>query len=96
MVEPAEILAELQRRYALDWEGQAPIREDIEAWAGGSLEAEMALYDNVAAELARGYFEKRYSFYFCDAVVNQLYCLMLEKTDARAPTALAEALLARD
>jgi len=79
MVDPIEVISEIQRRYANDWDGQAPVQQNIDAWAGVSVEAESRLYDGLAAELARGYFEKRYSFEFCDAVMNQLYALMIDK-----------------
>ena len=85
MVDAIEVIADIQRRYALDWDRQAPLSEDMVAWAGSSRESEMALYDAVAAELARGYFEKRYSFDFCDAVVNQLYGFMLDKQTQEPP-----------
>lgn len=77
MLDTVEVIFELQRRYALDWEGQAPVEEDLASWAGGSLVT--TLYDSLAAELARGYLEGRYSFGFCDAVVNQLYALMISR-----------------
>ena len=79
MVDAVEVIAELQRRYAVDWDGQAPVAQDMAGWSGGSVHAEMALYDALAAELARGYSEKRYSFDFCDTVVNQLYAVMISK-----------------
>jgi hypothetical protein len=79
MVLAVEVITELQRRYALDWVQQAPDQEDVAGWTEGSVEAELTFYDGVAAELARGYFERRYSFDFCDAVVNQLYALMISK-----------------
>jgi hypothetical protein len=85
MVDAVQIIAELQRRYALDWEGQAPVEEDIAAWTGESVEEEVTLYNNLGAELARGYDEKRYSFAFCDTVVNQLYALMISKQHADPP-----------
>jgi hypothetical protein len=74
-----EIMFDIQRRYAVDWDGQAPIQQDIDLWTGGSEEAEPALYNRIAEELALGYSEKRYSFEFCDAVVNQLWGLLIDK-----------------
>jgi hypothetical protein len=85
MVHAIEVITELQRRYALDWNQQAPDQEDIAGWTDGSLEAESTFYDSVAAELARGYFERRYSFDFCDAVVNQFYALMISKQHLDPP-----------
>jgi hypothetical protein len=79
MVDAVELIADIQRRYASDWDGQAPVQDDITRWTGGLEEAEAALYDGFGAELARGYYERRYSFDFCDAVVNQLYGLMISK-----------------
>ncbi len=87
MTDAIEIIFELQRRYAFDWEAQAPVQVDIARWAGGSDEAEATLYDAIAAELARGYHVKRYSFEFCDAVVNQLYALMIAKQLREPPPA---------
>ena len=86
MVDPVEVIAELQRRYASDWDGQAPIHEDIAGWTEGSVEAEVNLYDALAAELARGYFDRRYSFAFCDAVVNQLWTLLIDEDPQEAPS----------
>jgi hypothetical protein len=85
MVPTGEVIFELQRRYALDWGHQAPDQEDIAGWTEGSVEAESTFYDSVAAELARGYYERRYSFDFCDAVVNQLYALMISKQHLDPP-----------
>lgn len=45
----------------------------------GSADDEEKLYDSIAAELARGYHERRYSFDFCDRVVNDLYGQMITK-----------------
>lgn len=85
MIGAIDVIVDLQRRYAADWDGQAPIREDIIAWTRGSEEAEAVLYDDLGAELARGYHAKRYSFDFCDAVVNQLSALLIEKQMLEPP-----------
>ena len=87
MIPAAEIMFELQRRYAVDWEGQAPDREDIARWSAGSEETEAVVYDGIGAELALGYHEGRFSFDFCDAVVNQLYALMVSKQLQQPPPA---------
>lgn len=79
MQDAVYIVTELQRRYALDWEQQAPIQDEVSRWTGRSPEAESIFYDSVAAELARGYHERRYAFEFCDAVLNQFYALMISK-----------------
>ncbi len=79
MLETAEVMGDIQRRYACDWKAQAPVQKDIARWTEGVEAAETALYDSLAAELARGYSERRFSFDFCDVVVNQLYGVMISK-----------------
>lgn len=79
MIDIASVIADIQRRYALDWEGRAPIHEDIIAWSGSSSAEQAALYDQVGAELALGYHQKRFSFEFCDVVVNQLQSVMISQ-----------------
>jgi hypothetical protein len=58
---------------------QAPTWDNIVCWAEDLGLAEDTLYDDIAAELALGYHVGRYSFEFCDAVVNHLYALMLAR-----------------
>jgi hypothetical protein len=77
MLTVPESIFDLQRRYATDWRVQAPTWENIVCWAEDLGLAEDTLYDDIAAELALGYHIGRYSFEFCDAVVNRLYTLML-------------------
>jgi hypothetical protein len=75
MADPSDALFELIRRYAED---EFHISDaDISRWTGGLVEHEEFFYDSLAALLARGYHERQYSFEFCDAVVNNLYGLMI-------------------
>lgn len=85
MINTSEIIQQLQRRHASGWDCETPLKETVAAWTDGSVADEMSLYDSVGAELARRYFEKRYSFDFCDAVVNKLYVLVIAK-QVRNPT----------
>ncbi|QQV76565.1 hypothetical protein H5J25_14070 [Sphingomonas aliaeris] len=77
MLRPADIIAELERGYCED--GRSPSQADIHRWTAGARDDETQLYDDIGAELARGYHERRYSFDFCDRVVNDLYGTMIEK-----------------
>lgn len=77
MLAASSILFDIQRRYALDWVGQAPTHEDMVAWSGGSDKDLCALYNQIAGQLALGYHEARFSFEFCDEVVNQLWVIMI-------------------
>ena len=79
-----EIIFELQSTYARE-DGRGLCQADIARWTQGRIEAETALYDSIAAELARGYFEGRYSFTFCDDVVNALYHLMISRQAEEPP-----------
>ena len=84
MADAIGVIFELQRRHALE-DQWPPCQADIARWTGGRVEAETALYDSIAAELARGYFERRYSFTFCDDVVNALYHPMLTRQSEEPP-----------
>ena len=85
MFDISSVIMEIQRRYALDWEGQSLTQADIVAWSGGSEQAQALLYDQIATQLALGYHEKRYSFEFCDVVANQLYGIMIVQQAGDSP-----------
>jgi hypothetical protein len=87
MVDPVEVIFQLQQRYVgeTDW---PPSDADISRWTNGCAHAETALYDGIGAELARGYHDRRYSFSFCDEVVNALFGLMLAKQNQEPPPSL--------
>ncbi|MAN54929.1 MAG: hypothetical protein CMI50_00435 [Paracoccus sp.] len=85
MFDISSVLVEIQRRYAVDWEGQAPTEADLLAWSGGSGQALAHLYDQIATKLAVGYHEKRFSFEFCDEVVNHLYGMMIGQQAGGSP-----------
>ncbi|WP_423141686.1 hypothetical protein ACOYW6_12785 [Parablastomonas sp. CN1-191] len=77
MTDPSDILFELLGRYA---KNECNISEaDISRWTEGSVDAEEGVFDGIAALLARGYHERRYSFEFCDEVVNELYEPMISR-----------------
>ena len=83
MMSPIDILVELQRRYSEEpW---AITQDDIDRWTAGLEEDEEALYDSIAAALASGYHERRYSFEFCDRVVNDLYGPFITKQQREPP-----------
>ncbi|WP_375271306.1 hypothetical protein [Sphingomonas sp.] len=77
MFRVADILAEIEHGYTEH--NRSPSDGDILRWAAGSCENEQRLYDEIGAELARGYHVRRYSFEFCDRVVNDLYGSMIIK-----------------
>tara|TARA_R110002072_G_C7931414_1_gene531724 strand:- start:551 stop:946 length:396 start_codon:yes stop_codon:yes gene_type:complete len=85
MFDILSVMIEIQRRYAIDWNGQAPTEADMLAWSGGSGQAQAHLYDQIATQLAVGYHEKRYSFEFCDEIVNHLYDIMIVQQARNAP-----------
>ncbi|WP_120078103.1 hypothetical protein [Aurantiacibacter odishensis] len=85
MVDAHSVISDIQRRYALDWESQAPTQEDIIAWSGRTGEKQSALYDLIGAHLALGYHEGRFSFAFCDEVVNVLYGVMIAQQTQKSP-----------
>jgi len=85
MLDISSVIFEIQRRYAVDWEDQAPTEADLLAWSGGSWLAQALLYDQIAAQLAVGYHEKRYSFEFCDEIVNHLYGIMIGQQAGDSP-----------
>ena len=70
MISAKDAVADLHRRFEQSSRAGSPSQDDVARWTGGSIEAELDFYNDVAAELARGYAEKRYSFTFCDTVVN--------------------------
>ena len=77
MIDPADALSELLGRYV---GGKFQICEtDIARWTGGSAGHDGEFYDGLSALLARGYHERRYSFEFCDEVVNDLYDYVISK-----------------
>jgi hypothetical protein len=78
-----EIVAELERQYVAN--ELVPISDVIARWRGRSGEAELSLYDAIAAELARGYHEKRYSFSFCDSVINRLFAVLVSREQSSWP-----------
>ncbi|WP_423141695.1 hypothetical protein ACOYW6_12835 [Parablastomonas sp. CN1-191] len=85
MTDACDILFELLGRYSAS---ESYISEaDISRWTNGVVEREEVLYDGLAALLARGYHERRYSFEFCDIVVNDLYGRMIEKQLQTPPPA---------
>jgi hypothetical protein len=48
-------------------------------WSGGSDKDLCALYNQIAGQLALGHHEARFSFEFCDEVVNHLWGLMISQ-----------------
>jgi hypothetical protein len=85
MTDPSDVLFDLLSRHAKD--GCRISEADISRWTNGLVEEEEVLYDGLAALLARGYHERRYSFEFCDAVVNELYGPMISKQCETPPPA---------
>lgn len=86
MLDVHSVIFEIQRRYVVDWERQSPTHEDIIAWSGEAVKEQSALYDRIGAQLALGYHEGRFSFAFCDEVVNVLYGHMIaQQTQNSSP-----------
>ncbi|MBH0112255.1 hypothetical protein I5E68_04710 [Novosphingobium sp. YJ-S2-02] len=76
-------IAELEQRHLKGWE---PVSEaDICRWTNGAEGGVELLYDSIGAELARGYHERRYSFEFCDEVVNDLNALLIDMQFSAPP-----------
>ena len=70
MISAKDAVADLHQRFQRNAPDGSPNQIDLDRWTGGSVDAELDFYNAMAAELARGYAEKRYSFTFCDTVVN--------------------------
>ena len=70
MISAKDAVADLHRRFGQSSRTGSPNQDDVARWTERSVEAEIDFYNEVAAELARGYAEQRYSFTFCDTVVN--------------------------
>ncbi len=83
MFRPTDILAELERRLSED--GRSTSEADIRRWTAGWSDSERQLYDDIGAELARGYHGRRYSFEFCDWVVNDLYGTIIKRQLTEPP-----------
>jgi hypothetical protein len=83
MIDPSDALSELLGRYA--GEKLQISKADIARWTGGSADDECKFYDLLARLLARGYHEQRYTFEFCDQVVNELYDLVLKLPSPPSP-----------
>lgn len=60
VITPVQIVAKFQKLHAADWDGDEPNSANWDDWTGGSADRQMTLLDEIAAELARGYSEKRY------------------------------------
>ena len=75
MISAKDAVAELLSRF--DTGDIRLTEDDLASWTDGAVVAEECLYDEVAAELARGYAERRYSFDFCDQAVNALYAVAI-------------------
>jgi hypothetical protein len=75
MISAKDAVAELLSRFDA---GDLRLTEgDVASWTNGAVVAEERIYDEVAAELARGYAERRYAFEFCDRAMNALYAVVV-------------------
>jgi hypothetical protein len=84
VINASEIVIELQRRYVAENDGLVS-DADISRWTQSATDT--VLYDALAAELAKGYHHRRFSFGFCDTVVNALYgCMIAKQLDHPAPS----------
>src|SRR5690242_9837119 len=78
MIIAKDAVAELLSRFEDNAQNLLLTQDDVARWTDGAVVAEERLYDDMAAELARGYAERRYSFEFCDGAVNALYGVVIE------------------
>lgn len=56
---------------------------DIQRWSALLLEPRSTLYDQIAMNLAQGFYASEMTFAFCDAVVNDLHGLITTNDELR-------------
>ncbi|CAN7681580.1 hypothetical protein LJR231_005503 [Phyllobacterium sp. LjRoot231] len=81
-----ELLTELRDRYpdGATWRERLSLTNlDILKWAASAGMPRQDLYDRLAIELARGFNASELSFEFCDAVVNDIYSVMIFNDEQR-------------
>lgn len=76
---PAETLvADLHERFASNAYAYWSIRQaDVDQYAASAPGGELGLYNDIARGLAQGFHSGNFSFEFCDAVVNDLYGVLI-------------------
>jgi hypothetical protein len=70
MISAKDAVVDLHRRFERSSRAGPLNHNYVAMWTEECGDAGHDFYNGVAAELARGYAEKRYSFTFCDVVVN--------------------------
>lgn len=83
MIDVTAILLEIEVGWTTG--GCMPSEEDFGRWAGSSPETQSLLFDQIGAEIARGYHEGSLSFEFCDTLVNHLFGLLTFKQTNENP-----------
>ncbi|ATU92262.1 hypothetical protein [Phyllobacterium zundukense] len=81
-----ELLAELHVRYpdGATWRERVILTNfDILKWTASAGIPRQDLYDQLAIELARGFYASELSFEFCDAVVNEIHSVIIFKNEQR-------------
>jgi hypothetical protein len=85
-----DFLEELHARFVRDFSEAAgwetpPTASDFHRLLGdGSMATQSAKFNELGARVARGYHEGRYSFWFCDWVVNLAYGEVMERVGSDA------------
>lgn len=69
--------------------------QDIQRWSAITGETRLALYDQIAIYLARGFHGSELDFEFCDAIVNDINGVITSADDIR-PELFCEVYLAFD
>lgn len=76
-----EFIRTLHGRFAENPTDWRPSEEDVAAARQAAVAEGSSFYNDAGSELARGYVENRYSFDFCDTLVNSLF--LIWTTDQR-------------
>ena len=84
------VLAELKRigeaEAGKQYSRRAHLNEaDIRRWSALIGEPRLALYDQVATYLARGFHCGKLAFEFCDAILNDMFGLITSANDEKLP-----------
>jgi hypothetical protein len=70
--------------------------DHIQKWSALLCQSEAHLYDQIAIYLARGFHSYELDFEFCDALVNDIYGLIVSSPDAHLPDLFYEVYSAFD
>jgi hypothetical protein len=59
--------------------------DHVQKWSASLCQSEAHLYDQIGIYLARGFHSRELDFEFCDAVVNDIYGLIVSSPDPDLP-----------